>query len=115
MNYSSSCGKIIVAEDQLHNMMVIKELMNKVGRAQDCEFVYNGDEAVIKFSELVSQGHHVSHVLTDFMMPRTTGIDAVKAIQGFVEQKNKTGEVQLRQPKVVFLTAYKNSIFDKHL
>jgi len=61
-------------------MMVIKELISQLGRTHDCEFVYNGQEAVIKFSELTAQGYEVSHFLTDFMMPRLNGIDAVKTI-----------------------------------
>ena len=65
-------------------MMVIKELMSKLGRTNDCEFVYNGQEAVLKFSELSAQGYTVSHILTDFMMPRMNGLDAVKTIQNFV-------------------------------
>lgn len=35
-------GKIIIAEDQLHNMQVIKEQLTQLGKLDRCEFVYNG-------------------------------------------------------------------------
>ena len=47
-------------------MMVIKQKLEKLDMLDLCEFVYNGQEAVIKFSELTQAGIPVSFVLTDF-------------------------------------------------
>lgn len=67
-------GRIIVAEDQLHNITIIKDQLGEIGLASQCDFVFNGQEAVLKFSELTQGGQRVTHVLTDFMMPRLNGI-----------------------------------------
>jgi CheY-like chemotaxis protein len=55
-------------------MTVIKTQLLELGKLNQCEFVYNGEEAVCKYSELVLAGQTVSFVLTDFMMPRLNGI-----------------------------------------
>lgn len=81
-------GKIIVAEDQLHNLQVIKQQLTQLGKLDRCEFVYNGEEAVVKFSELVSRNEKVSYILTDFMMPRLNGQQAVERIRGFITKRN---------------------------
>ena len=59
-------GRIIVAEDELHNMTVIQSKLKQLDILDSCEFVYNGEEAVIKFSELTQAGIKVSYLLTDF-------------------------------------------------
>ena len=107
--------RIIVAEDQIENMLVLKEHLSTLGKTHDCEFVYNGEEAVLKFSELVSAGVKVSHILTDFKMPRVSGIDAVRKIKEFIEYQNQNKEEKINSPKIVFLTAYKTSAFDAQL
>lgn len=53
-----------------------------------CEFCYNGEEAVIKFSELIQSGQTVSYVLSDFQMPRLNGLQAMEKIQAFVDEMN---------------------------
>lgn len=86
--YMEAVGRIIIAEDQLHNIQVIKQQMEEIGRKDMCEFVYNGQEAVIRFSELTLAGQYVSHVLTDFMMPRLNGIQTVQKIKEFIAERN---------------------------
>lgn len=39
-------GKIIVAEDKLINMQVIKQQMQTLGHMERCEFAFNGEEAI---------------------------------------------------------------------
>jgi CheY-like chemotaxis protein len=42
--------------------------------------VYNGQEAVVQFSKLAEEKKYVSHILTDFMMPRLNGVQAIERI-----------------------------------
>lgn len=90
-------------------MTVIKSQLQELCRYDQCEFVYNGEEAVCKYSELVLANHQVSYILTDFMMPRLNGIQAISKIKEFINDMNSKREVKIMEPKVVFLTAYKTS------
>lgn len=47
-------------------MAIIKDALEIAGKLNQCKFCFNGEEAVIKFSELVQSGEKVSYVLTDF-------------------------------------------------
>ena len=49
--------KIVVAEDQLHNMQAIKNQMSRLGKFEQCEFCYNGQEALLRVSELLTNGY----------------------------------------------------------
>ena len=102
-------GKVIVAEDQLHNMTVIKQLLRDLGKEKDCEFVYNGQEAVCKFSELVLSNNPVSHIITDFMMPRLNGIQTILKIKEFVHDMNEKRELKIELPKFYFMTNYRTT------
>ena len=62
--------------------------MTELGRLEQCEFCFNGQEAVVRASELILAGKTVSHVLTDFMMPRLNGVQTVRMIRNFVTQRN---------------------------
>jgi CheY-like chemotaxis protein len=41
-------SKIIVAEDQIINMQVIKSQIAEHGLLDNCEFCFNGEEALVK-------------------------------------------------------------------
>jgi CheY-like chemotaxis protein len=45
--------KIIVAEDQLINMEVIKDLFEQINLARQCQFCYNGKETVECANKLI--------------------------------------------------------------
>ena len=66
----------------------MKMLLQEIGKLHLCEFVYNGEEAVLKFAEFAESDIAVSHILTDYMMPRVNGLQAVKKIKEFVTQMN---------------------------
>lgn len=54
--------------------------------------------------------------MTDFIMPRTSGIEAVKSIHYFITQYNNSNpEAQIKHPVVAFLTAYHTSELDQQL
>ena len=96
-------------------MQVIKQQLTTLGLIDKCDFVYNGQEAVLRASTLLLSGKQISYILTDFMMPRLNGIQAIQKIKTFIQNQNFTREVKIREPKYVFLTAYKTSAFDKHI
>lgn len=69
----------------------------------------------MRVADLIKAGKTVSYILTDFMMPRLNGIQAIQKIQTFIQTMNSTSAVKIEEPKVVFLTAYKTSAFDMHI
>lgn len=47
--------KIIVAEDQMINMQVIKSQLKQLGLINESEFCYNGDEAVDQAIKIIGE------------------------------------------------------------
>ena len=89
--------------------------MNQLDKLDRCEFVYNGQEALVKYSEFIEQNTPVSHILTDFMMPRLNGVQTVHRIKDLISKHNQYREVKIELPRFVFLTAYKSSQLDKQI
>jgi CheY-like chemotaxis protein len=48
-------GKILIAEDKLINMQVIKTQMEELGQISKCEFSYDGEEVTTKTIEIYEQ------------------------------------------------------------
>ena len=69
----------------------------------------------MQFSKLTESGEHVSHILTDFMMPRLNGVQMVEQISHYVKHKNNFSVSKIVPPRIYFLTAHKTSHFDKFL
>lgn len=86
--------------------------MEKIGKHHLCDFVFDGQEAVSRFSELYNKGESVDYFITDFMMPRLNGMQAISKIKNFVASMQANGN-PVKEPKFVFLTSYKTSAFDK--
>lgn len=68
--------------------------------------MYDGQDAVTRFSELVNKGKTVDLIITDFMMPRLNGIQVVEKIRGLVSAMRASGN-PIKEPRFVFLTSYK--------
>ncbi len=68
---------ILVAEDNLKNQKLIKDLLEANG--YKLIMVSNGEEAVKKFKENVSS---IKLVILDYDMPLMDGVDACKNIRG---------------------------------
>ena len=96
-------------------MQVLRQQISNLGKEDICEFVYNGREAVESATQLIQAGETISYILTDFMMPRMNGIQAVEQIQNYIRYWNNEHEKKIEQPMVVFLTAYKTAAFDQLL
>lgn len=87
-----TCGKIIVAEDQLIIMQILKQHFKDLGLIEYCEFCTDGqmaintvkrliDEAVIE--ENVVDSNPISIMLVDFQMPLKNGMEVIE----FTNQK----------------------------
>lgn len=73
-----------MAEDQEANMHVLKQQLAKINLTDYCDFVYNGQDIVERVQDLVKTGTQVSFILTDFMMPRLNGIEAIEKVRTFI-------------------------------
>lgn len=62
-------------------MACIKQHLEKLGKTDICEFSYNGEELLDSFIALIKNGTPVSHILTDYMMPRLNGIQTISRIK----------------------------------
>ena len=89
---------------------MIEERFKELGLLEHCVFVYNGEELVLKFSELTSQGISVKYILTDFQMPRMNGQIALEKIKESLQKKGTSEEIAT--PKFAFLTAFKTKGFE---
>lgn len=57
-------------------------------------------------------------MLLDFQMPRLNGIQVVEHLRIFIREKNRLHEkdnIKVRQPRIVFLTAFLTSAFKAHI
>lgn len=97
----NSHSKIIVAEDQMINMQVIKSQLNQLGLAQACDYCYNGeqavdqaiaiiDEAVLNCFEWEAQVTPICLMLLDFQMPRKNGLQVVEHLRQYIHNHNRT-------------------------
>ena len=68
--------KILVAEDNSTNQLVIKKVLQKLG-CTDFSVVENGAEAV----EFVENCEDLSIILMDIQMPVMSGLDATEKIR----------------------------------
>ena len=82
--------EILVAEDNIVNVKVITQILNKMGYYP--KIAHNGKEAINKIEEF----KNIDLILMDVEMPEMGGIDATKIIRSFPN---------IRQPKIIALTA----------
>ena len=76
-NYDFSGHKALIAEDNLINSEVARELLRMV--KLECDFVENGQEAVDKFASVPPETYDL--ILMDIQMPVLDGYGATKAIR----------------------------------
>ncbi|MGM0411607.1 MAG: PAS domain S-box protein, partial [Bacillota bacterium] len=85
--------KILVAEDNQDNQILVKMYLNKEG--YNFDLVENGKEAVDKYKE-----DNYSLILMDIQMPKMDGYEATSIIRNWETEKNK------KEIPIVALTAY---------
>lgn len=127
--------RIIVAEDQLINMEVIKQQLKSCKKFHLVDCCINGEDALNMAKKKIEEGilkHKASKgrtsevtnlrpiklMLLDFQMPRLNGIQVVEHLRAFIKEKNRLHEkdnIKVRQPRIVFLTAFLTSAFKAHI
>ena len=96
-------------------MSMLKLDLEKLGLFKYCEFAFNGEEAVSLYAKLTGDKHDVSHILTDFMMPRLNGVQAMKKILSYHDHLVNNMSWAHPPPQITFMTSYKTSHFEKLL
>lgn len=88
--------RIIVAEDNIANQIVIKLMLQKLGYKNVC-IVNHGQECVDKIKQGLEMNIPWDIVLMDIKMPVMSGIEAVKVIRNTIDKQ--------QQPHIIMLTA----------
>ncbi|MBF0126836.1 MAG: response regulator [Magnetococcales bacterium] len=70
--------KILIADDELANRMVMREFLGAWGQ---CDLVENGEEAVEAFELSASEGQPYDLICMDLFMPIMNGDEALQAIR----------------------------------
>jgi len=86
--------KILVAEDNRVNQIVIEKLIHNFGH--HCEMVENGELALQRYKEVINSQQRFDLILLDYEMPIMNGLEAVRAIREFeVQTADKTPVIAL--------------------
>jgi len=124
--------KVLIAEDQMINMAVLKQSLSDLQLTGRCEFAFNGQEAVSKARDIVTRQYEASRewrqggasiqplclVLTDFQMPKLNGIQVVEQIKKAIADLNayyEEGDCLILEPLFVLQTAYFSQAFRKYI
>ena len=92
-------GRIVVAEDQPINLQVIKNQIETLGLTSITEFCVDGQDTVERVQKILDEDPQnecpVGLILTDFQMPRLTGLQVVDKIREMYESKAQSTGVKL--------------------
>lgn len=91
-NFDGIEGKILLAEDNPTNIILVQEILSKLSVELDC--VIDGNEAVKNIKE-----NNYDLVLMDVNMPNCDGISATKQIRLYEKENNK------KEVPIIALTA----------
>jgi CheY-like chemotaxis protein len=119
INDTRSEGKIIIADDMLINIEVLKCQFRDLNLMQRCEFYTDGHEAYGAIEETIAtyvsciadkkQSVHkpISLVLIDFQMPKLNGLEVYLKTKNYIEFTNERNpSVQVECPKFVVVTSF---------
>lgn len=108
MSGLASLQHIVVAEDHLVNLQILRKQLDYPQLLDKCSFHTNGQEAIdrvraiLKDNEKSHHGQPISLVILDSQMPLKTGIQVMKEVRGIYAMHNSQGMLTLRPPEFVF-------------
>lgn len=101
-----------MAEDNEGHRDQLKLALKELDMLQYCEFAENGADAVDLFTKRWKQEIHISHIITDFMMPKENGIQAIKKITAFLQNQKRSGKhSEHPDPLIIFVTEHNTPTF----
>ena len=90
--------KILVAEDDFSNRMLLTKLLSGIG---GCDVVVNGQEAIDAFKLALAESVPYDLICLDIRMPVIDGIDVLKTIRSIEDQSGIGG---LDRVKIIMVT-----------
>ena len=92
--------KILIAEDDFTNRMIMQRLLEPHGK---CDVAINGKEAVEAFILGIVEGKPYDLILLDIMMPEMDGQEVVKEVRKIEEEE--WGIIYPKGIKIIMTTA----------
>ena len=80
-----------------------------------CEFVTDGDELVRTYFQLVESGKRVELIITDFMMPRLNGLQAIQKINMVLKERSEGSGLKVKPPRFFVVSAYMHDSIEEKL
>ena len=114
-------GKIIVADDQVINLELIKMSIQEINLMDLSEFYINGQQVVDRVKQIVNDQllsaksfpiRPARALILDFQMPQKNGIEVVKEVKEFYNRiimendQMLTRELFLQEPIYIFLSSH---------
>lgn len=114
-------------------MEVIKNQMRELSKFDECDFSFNGQDALARAVTLINESINlhinstptndekkklqpVKFMLLDFQMPRLNGLQVVEQLKEFIKIKNaQLMNTEIVEPEYVFLTAFLTQGFRTHV
>lgn len=105
--------KTLIVEDDFIGRKVLRETLETYG---SCDFAVDGEEAVMAFRIAWEERRPYDVILMDILMPKTSGLEAVRIIRDMEKRMGVPGESEVKiimitclgDPKTVFGAYYKS-------